>query len=139
MEPAKGIRDLVVPISQYPHMPYWAALKEAVVLLKAAYETGRHTILVFDEGYRLVGMLQRKHVLKGIDAPGGKGTARQIQEFMSETSVRIDAEESIATASRVMAGNDACLLPVMEGGKLIGVLRMDDLYEELAEAGLRAP
>ena len=33
-----------------------ATLKEAVVQLKAAYEPGRHTILVFDEAYRLVGV-----------------------------------------------------------------------------------
>lgn len=152
METTRRIRDLIIPISQYPHMPYWATLKEAVVQLKAAYETGRRTILVFDEAYRLVGVLQRKHILKALDAefarygedraawegllgPGSaKGLARQIKDFMSGTSVRIDADESILSASHVMVGNDAYLLPVTEGGKLIGVLRMDDLYQEITSA-----
>jgi len=57
METKKNINELVIPMSEYPHMPYWATLREAIAQLNVAVAPGHHTVLVFDEAYKLVGML----------------------------------------------------------------------------------
>ena len=151
METSKTVKDLVIPLSEYPHMPYWATLKEAIVQLNVAYETGHHTVLVFDEAYKLVGMLLQKDILRGLEpkfaqhheagvpiawddllkSGGEKRLSQPIKEFMSEVTAKIDAQDSILKASHIMLQKDAYLLPVMEAEKLIGVVRMGDLFHEI--------
>ena len=156
MESNKKVKDLVIPLSEYPHMPYWATLKEAIVQLNVAHETGHHTVLVFDEAYKLVGMLLQKDILKGLvpkfaqhheeggpiawddllKAGSEHRLSRPIKEFMSEVVARLNADDSILKASHIMLHNDAYLLPVIEEKKLIGVVRMGDLFHEITHAFL---
>jgi len=151
METSKKVKDLIIPISDYPHIPYWGTLKEAIVQLNVAYDTGHHTVLVFDEAYKLVGMLLQKDILRGLEpkfaqhyeegvpiawddmlkSGSEKRLARPINEFMSEVTALIDAEDSILKASHIMLQKDAYLLPVMEENKLVGVVRMGDLFHEI--------
>ena len=156
MEKMKKVMDLVIPLADYPHMPYWGTLKEAIVQLNVAYETGHHTILVFDEAYKLVGMLLQQDILRGLEPEfaqhyeegvpiawdklfkSGSETriSRPIKEFMSGVTAKLDAEDSILKASHVMLQNNAYLLPVMDGDKLSGVVRMGDLFHEITSAVL---
>ena len=158
METSKKIKDVVIPLSDYPHMPYWGTLEEAIVQLNVAYETGHHTVLVFDEAYKLVGMLSQKDILRGLEPKFAqhyeegvpiawddllksgrkKRLAQPIKEFMSEVMAKIDSGDSILKASHLMLQKDAYLLPVMEGKKLVGVLRMGDLFQEITAAVLDA-
>ena len=157
METKKKVKDLVIPLSDYPHMPYWGTLREAIAQLNVAYEAGHHTVLVFDEAYKLVGMLLQKDMLKGLEpkfakhyedgvpilwddlleSGSEKQLARPIKEFMSQATATIDAEDSILKASHIMLNEDAYLLPVMEGDKLIGVVRMGDVFHEITNAVLK--
>jgi CBS-domain-containing membrane protein len=157
MEPKRKVKDLVIPLSKYPHMPYWASLGEAIAQLNVAFETGHHTVLVFDEAYKLVGMLLQKDILKGLEprfaghyregAPilwesllesaSKKRLSQPIKDFMSEAKITLDAEDSILKASHVMLDEDVRLLPVMEGAKLIGVVRMGDIFQQITNALLK--
>lgn len=152
----KKIKDLIIPLSDYPHMPYWGTLKEAIVQLNVAYETGHHTVLVFDEAYKLVGMLLQKDILKGLEPRFAQhyeegvpiawddlmqiGSEQRLDQpikaFMSEVTARLDIEDNIMKASHVMLHKGAYLLPVMEGTKLVGVVRMGDLFHEITNAVL---
>ena len=152
----KQIKDMVIPLSEYPHLPYWGTLREAIVQFNAAYEIGHHAVLVFDEAYKLVGMLLRKDVLKGLEPKfaqhyedgvpifwdellqtgSEKRLARPVKEFMSEIKATIDIDDSILKASHIMLQEDNDLLPVMEGDKLIGVLRMEELFHDLTSTVL---
>jgi len=153
----KGVRDLVIPLTDYPHMPYWGTLREAIVQLNVSYETGHHTIMVFNEAYKLVGMLLQNDILRAIEPKFGqrnqesipiswddllntlseKRLALPIKDFMSEATVTIDAEESILMASHMMLEEATYLLPVTEGERLIGVVRMEDLFHEITNAMLK--
>jgi predicted transcriptional regulator len=55
---------------------------------------------------------------------------------MSEVTAKIDAEDSILKVSHIMLQKDAYLLPVIEGEKLIGVVRMGDLFHEITKTML---
>jgi CBS-domain-containing membrane protein len=118
-----------------------------------AYESGHHAVLVFDEAYKLVGMLLQKEILRGLEpkfaqhyeegvpiawddllkSGSEKRLAQPIKEFMSDVTAKIDAQDSILKVSHIMLQKDAYLLPVIEGEKLIGVVRMGDLFHEITK------
>jgi len=152
----KKVKDLIIPLTDYPHMPYWGTLREAIAQLNVAFETGHHTVLVFDEAYKLMGMLLEKDILRGIvpqfaqhheegvpilwDQLLKSGTEKQlgrpIKEFMSAVTATLDADDNILKASHIMVDKNAYLLPVMEEDKLIGVVRMGDLFHQITNAVL---
>ncbi len=157
METKRKVKDLAIPLSDYPHMPYWGTLREAIAQLNVAYETGHHTVLVFDEAYKLVGMLLQRDILKGLEpkfaqhyedgvpimwdslleSGSESRLARPIKESMSAVKGMVDAEDNILKASHIMIHEDAYLLPVMEGDKLIGVVRMGDVFHEITNVVLK--
>ena len=149
--------DLIIPLTDYPHMPYWGTVREAIVQLNVSYETGHHMILVFDEAYKLAGMLLQKDILKAISTKLGesdeenipiswddmlktgseKRLALPVKEFMSEATASIDGKESILMASHIMLKETTYVLPVTEGERLIGVVRMEDLFHEITNTMLK--
>jgi len=156
-ETEKRLKDLLIPLSTYPHMPYWGTLREAIAQLNLAYETGHHTVLVFDEAYKLVGILSQKDILRGLvpkfaehynqgvpvfwddllAAGSEKRLKLPIQDFMSRVKVTGEAEDSILKAAHILLQENAYLLPLMENGKLIGVVRMGDLFQEITNVVLK--
>ena len=153
----KRVKDLVIPLTDYPHMPYWGTLKEAIVQLNVVYETGHSTVLVFDEAYEFVGILLQRDILKGLEPKFARHLkeeipvswddllksesqtrlTRPVKEFMSGVAATVDAKNSILQASHIMLREDAYLLPVMKGSKVIGIVRMDDLFHEITNAVLK--
>jgi predicted transcriptional regulator len=150
----KKVKELIIPLTDYPHMPYWGTLREAIAQLNVAFETGHHTVLVFDEAYKLVGMLLEKDILKGLEprfaehyeegvpifwddllkSGAAKQLDRPIKEFMSKATATIDADDNPLKASHIMVHGNLYLLPVLEGDKLIGVVRMGDVLHEITNA-----
>jgi len=153
MDEKKKLKDLIIPLSEYPHIPYWGTLREAIVQLNVAYESSHHAVLVFDEAYKLVGMLFQKDILQGLEPKfaqhyedgvpifwdsllktgSEKQLGRQVKEFMSKAKFTIGVNDSILKASHIMLQEDTHLLPVMDGDRLIGVLRMSDLFHEITK------
>ncbi len=64
--------SLMIPLDSYPHVPYWFTLRQAIVEMeKTQLEVeGRKSlprvVLVFDEEYRLIGMVRRRDILRGM-------------------------------------------------------------------------
>lgn len=159
----KNLKDLIIPLSQYPHMPYWATLKEAVVQLTVAQQhlapgERRRTVLVFDEAYRLKGILTQRNILKGIeprfstrlaegyrvdwqdlfDKPSQEQLNKPISEFMSPVRATVKSSDHLLKASHVMISEGLGLLPVMDGDKVAGVVRLQDVFFELGMSILEA-
>ena len=72
MSNAKKVKDLMVEITEYPHIPYWLSVREAIFLIRSTYDEksglGIHRmVLVFDEKYQLLGVLTLKKLLTGIE------------------------------------------------------------------------
>jgi predicted transcriptional regulator len=66
-----------------------------------------------------------------------KRLAEPIKGLMSDAKAQLDAEDSLLKASHVMIEEDAYLLPVMEADKLIGVVRMGDIFQQITNALLK--
>jgi len=156
-EQHKKLRDLIIPLSDYPHMPYWGTLKEAVAQLNVAYETGHHTVLIFDEAYKLVGMLSQKDILKGLvpkfaqhysegvpifwndllEAGSVKRLELEVKEFMCDVEYVAEGEDDLLKGAHLVLQDENFLLPVMENDKLIGVVSMGDVFHEITNAVLK--
>jgi predicted transcriptional regulator len=151
------IEDITIPINDYPHMPYWGSLKEAMVQLSLAHEKGHDTILVFDEAYKLVGTLSQQHILIGLGL-GGKVRGKKgvpvswesllgertdeilsspVKKFMSKPKATISMSEEILEACRIMSKKGMTILPVTNGDKIFGIVRLGDLFRHISNAILR--
>ena len=54
--------------------------------------------------------------------------SRLIKHFMTSNPVTIDEHQSLATAKRVMRDRGIRHLPVLSGGRLVGLLSLRDVY-----------
>jgi len=86
MSDQKVVKDLMMGIFEYPHIPYWFSIREAVGMVRASFlERNKYpeplVILVFDETYSLLGTLTLKDILRGLQ-PGflKRGTKAQVPD-----------------------------------------------------------
>ena len=152
MAKIKNLKELMIPITDYPNMPYWATLEEAIVLLNFSYETAHDTILVFDESYGLIGVLDQKEMLRDIHPGFSKLSPKKvsdewekliathnldqlkkpIKDFITPFNIIVDVEDHVLKAAHLMLKHDIDLLPVKESEKLAGVVKMHDIFHEIA-------
>ncbi len=70
---SKTAGDFMIPLDKYPHIPYWFTMREAIAIIhhSTLEINGRQSLaralLVFNEEYKLLGMLRRRDVLKALD------------------------------------------------------------------------
>ncbi len=152
MSKIKKLKNLVISITNYPHMPYWATLEEAIVLLNFSYETAHDTILVFDDSYKLIGVLDQKKILRaihpGLSKPSPEKVSdeweklistnkldqfkKPIKDFITPLNIIIDVEDHILKAAHLMLKHNMDLLPVKESENVVGVVKMHDIFHEIA-------
>jgi CBS-domain-containing membrane protein len=65
--------DVMIPLEEYPHIPYWFTLRQAMAEMESSQleRDGRKSlprgVLVFDERYHLLGMVRRRDILRGLE------------------------------------------------------------------------
>jgi CBS-domain-containing membrane protein len=65
--------EFMIPLQDYPHIPYWFTLRQAVVEIEKSVIEVRgqkslpRALLVFDEKYNLVGTVRRRDLLRGLE------------------------------------------------------------------------
>ncbi len=72
MSDGKVVKDIMIGIFEYPHVPYWFSISQAVRIVKVSFISSKRypdpmAILVFDEKYNLLGTLTLKDILKGLE------------------------------------------------------------------------
>jgi len=100
--------DIMIPMDEYPHIPYWFTLRQAMVEMEGSEleRNGRKSlprvILVFNEKYELLGMVRRRDILRGLEP-----------EFLSQKplsyrrklfDVKVDPNLSELSFDNVIAG-----------------------------------
>jgi CBS domain-containing protein len=90
------------------------------------------SLLVMD-GEDLVGIVTERDILKAV-AAGTQLDQARISEVMSKDLVTVGPGTSLRDAARIMAEKWIRHLPVVDGGKLVGVLSQRDLAGVLAGA-----
>jgi CBS-domain-containing membrane protein len=72
MSNGKTAKDVMIGIFEYPHVPYWFSINQAIRIVKVSFISAKKypdpmAILVFDEKYNLMGTLTLRDILKGLE------------------------------------------------------------------------
>lgn len=166
---AKRASDVMIPLENYPHIPYWFTLRQAMAEMESSqleFE-GRKSlprgVLVFDERYQLLGMVRRRDILRGLEpdfmapahhqkqpfdvvvdanlselsfdrmATGLRERAeRPVSDVMIPVKVTVQAEDHFIKVVHEMTRNNLSFIPVLQGGRVVGVVRTVELFAEIA-------
>ena len=163
MSDAKKVKELMIPLEDYPHIPYWftlrqamAIVREAAIKFEGAFEP--RAVLVFDEKYQLMGMLTLRDIIKGLEprfmhetalvkadpnltvlmgdlfGPGMREASQKpVSEVMSPIKVTIPGNDPIAKAVFVMIQENVGMMPVVQDSKVAGMIRLSDLFTEISK------
>jgi Mg/Co/Ni transporter MgtE len=138
MSESKVVKDIMIDVFEYPHVPYWFTTKQAIMVIKKSVigtEKCIHpmAVLVFDEKYNILGTLTLKDILKGLESKDKAETP--VSELMIPAKFFVEPDDPAAKAADLMLGNDLVLLPVIENKKkFVGVVRMIEIFDELTTA-----
>jgi CBS domain-containing protein len=89
-------------------------------------------IFVCDDG-RLTGVLTRKTLVREVVAPGRDPKQTPVGEIAEEPYYTLDADMDIDEAFRFLEEQDAERVPVVEDGRLVGILVRELVQRRLAE------
>ncbi len=101
---------------------------------KTAYDAARimsnenkSGLVVVDEDNKPVGMITERDLAKRIVSAKLDPTAVKVADIMSKPPITIDRHLFIEDAVRLLAKNRIKRLPVVENGKLVGIITATDL------------
>jgi Mg/Co/Ni transporter MgtE len=159
----KKVSELMIHLTDYPHIPYWFTIKQAIAIVKKASlglegQLEPTVLLIFDEKYQLMGSLSIKDLIRGIekkfarsgdwmskewDTPvffeglftaGVKEEAEKpVSEIMTPVKETAQANDSIIKAIYIMMEKDLTLLPVLDKGAVVGVIRLNEIFNEISK------
>ena len=162
----KKVKDLMIPLEDYPHIPYWFTLRQAIAIVReaavkfeGAFEP--RAVLVFDEKYQLMGILTLRDIIKGLEPKFLQETSlvkidpnltvlmgdllgpnmrtasqRPVSEVMSPIQATVDSSAPIVKALYLMIQKNVGLMPVIQKSKVAGMIRLSDLFNEVAQVVL---
>jgi CBS domain-containing protein len=122
------VRDAMVP--EPPWLAADATAQEAGGLL-ARPEV--RAVFVCDEAGSLTGVITRKTLVREVVAAGRHPRETPLGEIAEEPHYTIDSSEDLEAAFRFLEEQDAERVPVVDGGRLVGVLSRTVLQRRLAE------
>ncbi len=88
-------------------------------------ERARGSLVVVDGG-KPVGIITERDFVRRVIAEN-KSTATKIGDIMSEPLITVGPEATISSAANIMYKNGIRRLPVIEGGRLLGMVTSTDL------------
>jgi len=160
------VKDLMIPLEDYPHIPYWFTLRQAMAIVREAaikFEGSfePRSVLVFDEKYQLMGILTLRDIIKGLEpkflqesvlikadpsltvllgevfGPKMKEQAQKpVSEVMSPIKVTVNADDPISKALALMIRENVGMMPVMQDNRVAGMIRLSDLFGVISQAVL---
>ncbi len=89
-------------------------------------------VFVCEQG-RLVGVVTRKTLVREVVAPGRDPRTTPVGEIAEEPHYTIDSDLDLEEAFHFLEDQDAERVPVVEDGRLVGVLSRELLQRRLAE------
>ncbi len=163
MPQQKKVKDLMIPLEDYPHIPYWFTLRQAMAIVREAavkFESSfePRSVLVFDEKYQLMGILTLRDIIKGLEprflkesllvkmdpsltvllgdlfGPNVKQESQKpVSDVMTPIKVMANADDPIAKAVYLMIKENVGMMPVMRDNKVAGMIRLSDLFNEISK------
>ncbi|MBC2743089.1 MAG: response regulator [Desulfosarcina sp.] len=167
-EAERRVQDVMIPVEEYTKLLESQTVAEGIKELKRTFspqlhtssimETGHRSLLVFDAGGNLTGILAITDLLEAVmpsylSAPKpstadslqyspmfwtgmfvrevSQMAATPVGELMSPTPPSIDADANLMEAAYLMVTNQCRRMVVLEQGRVVGVIREQDLFFEM--------
>jgi CBS domain-containing protein len=89
-------------------------------------------VFVIDEG-RLIGVVTRKTLVREIVAAGRDPRETELRSIAEDPWLPVDGETDLVEAFRLLEEHDLDRVPVLEDGRLVGVLSRAIVQRRLAE------
>ena len=115
------------------------SIQDAQELMKKEHV---HRLPVLDKNGKRVGVISEKDILKAAPSPASTLSAYEtnyllnkltVKKIMSRNPVTITKDTTVEDAATIMIDQDLSCLPVLEEGKLIGIVSKSDLFKLLVE------
>jgi CBS domain-containing protein len=96
-------------------------------------------LVITDENGAIAGILSERDVVRAVAQHGAKALHSTAKEFMTSPVVTCGTDESVSGLMNTMTERRFRHLPVVEGGKLVGIISIGDVVKKrIAEAEFEA-
>lgn len=98
--------------------------------IKLMAEKGIGALVVLDEG-RLAGMVSERDYARKVILLGRSSQTTAVRDVMTDKVVTVRSEQTVEDCMALMTTKRIRHLPVVDGGKLVGVVSIGDLVKEV--------
>ncbi len=107
MGDVKTVKDIMVDVFEFPHVPHWFSMKQAMEIIKRTVLESEKcirpvVILVFDEKYNFMGTLTHINILKGLEPRFLKPTTKAQVPEESEVGLAVLWDSLFSSESKEM-------------------------------------
>lgn len=124
----RGIPVARVMLSDFRVLPADASLDDALELTLAGSQKDFPVV----EGDRVVGVLSQRNLLEGLTR---RGAGARVADVMQSDFETLEPREMLEGAFQRLTERECHTAPVAEGGRLVGLVTMDNIGEFLAIQG----
>jgi IMP dehydrogenase len=89
--------------------------------------------LLVTEGEEIRGIVTERDYLRGIVLAGRTSRTTQVREIMTSRVVVVQQETSVEEAMAIMTDRHIRHLPVVDDGKLVGIVSIGDLVKQISQ------
>lgn len=139
------VSKVMTPPGQWPQIRGDADVCTAIKLLRIVTEEKKlehgHSPLIMDENFNLLGFVHLSDLLKSVRnlweerAGGGLDECSaypQVKELVVRFVGSVRPDDSILKALEIMMEHTVSMVPVMNNGRLAGMIKLSDIFNEVA-------
>ena len=96
---------------------------------KALHQHRIGALVVTGVAHKIVGILSERDIVRGIAAHGENCLTLRIRDLMTSDVLVCNPDDSVETLEQMMTTNRIRHLPVVESGKLVGIITIGDVVK----------
>jgi CBS domain-containing protein len=100
---------------------------------KALHHRRIGALVVVDANQSIVGILSERDIVRGLALHGSKAEALKVQDLMTSAVLVCGPDDSLDSLMGVMTNKRVRHLPVVEQGRLIGIITIGDVVKSRLE------